>query len=1031
MSEIPTEEAGFWKAIEENPKDKANYLAFADWLEEREDPRAKYFRDPKLARHVKPGDSDPIPTLTKHAEGNNTTKAQKAIELLPRLGELAMPLFLRLLQSDDHHPRYCALGALGKLDVEILEKHLPKLREHASLSDLEHVWIRLGPKAALVLDELMEAMGDPDEYDEDEAELGISVFTRICKAIGPAAAPATSFLIEISKYDEEHAEEACAALVAIGLETLEPNLKAVPATESELLEVRISSLSDYGEKSIPLLTKALDDPIESVSWAATFALAYLKPELVVSRLIEGLQPDQDYWVIRGSLRGLCYVEPAATEAIPAIHNLIANHGWEGEEIEEALANVTLDLSPEEVLKQSENAPLAVRLEVLSTLASDAKYDDEAAQALLKCLEDKEKSLRVAVAEHVCEILSRDDTWATDALRKALTDSNKDVRTWAAKGLGRIKAAARPAIPDLIKAMKDSSPAVRAAATATIDGMEVEKPEMLAALLVALEDKDKHVRTAAIEGLKDWHHIFDQQQDVFRITQHDNQHVRFSVLNLLSRSAEPTPEIVTYFHRVLQEATDEDLRNAAAEGLGRAATDDPQIVADLFAHLDQGGVAAKALCSIGASTMEGLNQRLLEKHNLREDILEALHRVENVEILAPTLPGVLACLRSKDEDILRDACTVLSDMGTVAAEAVPQIRKLLRSKNKWVRSSAVETLPDISSNHEETFDDVASMLKDSYEYVRERAVESIAKLNVPVEKKLSAFQQALQDTEHDVRWGAVSGLGQLGADALPAFDDLLKATSDSGKYCREYAVDALKRLASESEDAMDLICTKLEEYDAWLRRGAVQVLGALGEKAKELEPGLLHLMQNDPDDIVRIASAQALAKIGASEETLALCVQEVKKLVHANSALTRVSSIYAIIALKEHARDLVPALVKAFQNRKWGDIKKEMKKERGAHGIALIADYFYDGIEKADHRETAVESLKEIGPFPEVLEALKDLLPLEELKDYGLAIQARSALKELRPASESLLQELLEHPSKQVRELAREALTDKEKDDEEE
>jgi uncharacterized protein (TIGR02996 family) len=56
------DEAAFLKAIAED-RDDTTRLAFADWLEERGDPRAAWVRNPAIFRWMGPNAENPIPTL--------------------------------------------------------------------------------------------------------------------------------------------------------------------------------------------------------------------------------------------------------------------------------------------------------------------------------------------------------------------------------------------------------------------------------------------------------------------------------------------------------------------------------------------------------------------------------------------------------------------------------------------------------------------------------------------------------------------------------------------------------------------------------------------------------------------------------------------------------------------------------------------------------------------------------------------------------------------------------------------------------
>src|ERR1700722_6836181 len=54
------EEAAFWSAIAEAPDDEVPRLVFADWLEERNDPRGPLLRDRHYWKHLNADCRDPV-----------------------------------------------------------------------------------------------------------------------------------------------------------------------------------------------------------------------------------------------------------------------------------------------------------------------------------------------------------------------------------------------------------------------------------------------------------------------------------------------------------------------------------------------------------------------------------------------------------------------------------------------------------------------------------------------------------------------------------------------------------------------------------------------------------------------------------------------------------------------------------------------------------------------------------------------------------------------------------------------------------
>jgi uncharacterized protein (TIGR02996 family) len=81
-----SEEAAFLDAIRAG--DNTARLMFADWLEERGDPRAPWVRDPDLWPFMAPDATDPIPRLVERTDGK---VPEGRWDLLARIGAAAVP----------------------------------------------------------------------------------------------------------------------------------------------------------------------------------------------------------------------------------------------------------------------------------------------------------------------------------------------------------------------------------------------------------------------------------------------------------------------------------------------------------------------------------------------------------------------------------------------------------------------------------------------------------------------------------------------------------------------------------------------------------------------------------------------------------------------------------------------------------------------------------------------------------------------------------------------------------------------------
>src|SRR5262245_48628573 len=92
------DEAAFLKAIAEERDDTAR-LAFADWLEERGDPRAAWVRNPAIFRWMGPKAENPIPALMDAFSRTDYPVTEAVHVALVALGEAAVPALVERLRA--------------------------------------------------------------------------------------------------------------------------------------------------------------------------------------------------------------------------------------------------------------------------------------------------------------------------------------------------------------------------------------------------------------------------------------------------------------------------------------------------------------------------------------------------------------------------------------------------------------------------------------------------------------------------------------------------------------------------------------------------------------------------------------------------------------------------------------------------------------------------------------------------------------------------------------------------------------------
>jgi uncharacterized protein (TIGR02996 family) len=285
------EEGGFIAALAAEPSDRTAALAFADWLDERGDPRGPLMRIDEVRLWMYPRYDDPLPRLRAAIEtGKRVTQASQALALI---GEAAVPGLVSLLAHKTAIIRMRAAKALRLM----------------------------GLRAKDALPALLAMVKDPDRSVRREARLA-------AKEIAKSRAIETTQLREALRNEDAAVRRQAAALLgtmrakravknelAKGLDSPDPaeRLAAVQAMASLRTKTAVDSLC-----------KALADPSDKVRIAAAQQLRSLaSPTMtaVVEPLRRALVDTSP--AIRDSVVGaLGKIGPAAAAAVPDLLRIL-------------------------------------------------------------------------------------------------------------------------------------------------------------------------------------------------------------------------------------------------------------------------------------------------------------------------------------------------------------------------------------------------------------------------------------------------------------------------------------------------------------------------------------------------------------------------------------------------------------------------------------------------------------------------------------------------------------------------------------
>jgi len=284
-------------------------------------------------------------------------------------------------------------------------------------------------------------------------------------------------------------------------------------------------------------------------------------------------------------------------------------------------------------------------------------------------------------------IARPDTGAdngvVDALIARLADENAEVRSAAARSLGRLKDSR--AVPGLIGTLKDRDPRVRASAADAL--AEFEDPRSIGPLTELLSDQSTDVKQNALEALSHFE---------------DNNLPSAPIVRLLS---DPDADVRHNAAHLIGKLHDRSATGALAKLVGDPSPDVRQAVIESIAEL--GDPAAAVALSPALSDANA---------DVREAALGALEDLK-APIAESTLLGLM---RDRDADVRQKAVELAGNRSLVGT--IPTLRRMLDDPNADVRQAAVEALGNIPDNA--AYDALRGALTSKDAKVRSAAAEAL-------------------------------------------------------------------------------------------------------------------------------------------------------------------------------------------------------------------------------------------------------------------------------------------------------------------
>jgi HEAT repeat protein/S1-C subfamily serine protease len=444
------------------------------------------------------------------------------------------------------------------------------------------------------------------------------------------------------------------------------------------------------------------------------------------------------------------------------------------------------------------------------------------------------------------------------------------RLAAARRLGNLEAAARPAVPALLTVMETADPELEASIGAALERIGPPEPGAESILVPAIRSKSPVARGYALRTLAAGPGIpEDAIPQLVAALDDPFAEVRAGAAALLGRVGEKARP--TALGPLLDRAADADptVRTAAADAVPKLGKPGPQDKPVLLKKLADPDARVRLAAAVAIAPLTDADAELA------------------AEIWVPLLKDPTPALRVT---ALRGLLKHPDRLPRLAADVLP----LLDDEDKSVRAAAIlaaghmKGRPGLPQRVARAFE------KETDPEVKAAAAEAIVNLTEPNASDVEPLRKILVGGPPKARQAAADKLAQLGPGAAPAIDDLIdRAKSDADPAVRVAALRALAATGAEGRKSLPLAAELFNAADTpeAVRNAAIAVLGqggpeglkvlkdaankpslptstkieicrafaAAGPDAQDMHEWMISLAETTPK--CREAVAQALAKHG--------------------------------------------------------------------------------------------------------------------------------------------------------------------------
>ncbi|THC91705.1 hypothetical protein EYZ11_008830 [Aspergillus tanneri] len=349
--------------------------------------------------------------------------------------------------------------------------------------------------------------------------------------------------------------------------------------------------------------------------------------------------------------------------------------------------------------------------------------------------------------------------------------------------------------------------------------------------------------------------------------------RADILRALDNRSPLPPNLLELICTFLCENTDDDVRRAAAETLGRQSSLSESILQALVSRLEDTDnnvrwAAAEALgrqSSFSESVLQALMSQLEHTNkDVRQAAAETLGRQSSLS--ESILQALVSRLEHTNNNVRSAAAGALRRQSSLLESILQALVSRLEHTNHDVRSAAAGALGRQSSLSESVLQTLVSRLEDTDQSVRSAAANALGRQSSLSESILQALVSRLEDTDQSVRLAAAHALDRqssLSESILQALVSLLEHTNNNVRWA---AVHALGGQSSLSESVLQVLVSRLEDIDNNIRSAAAYALGQQSSLSESVLQALVSRLE-DTNNNVRWATANALGKRSSLSESI--------------------------------------------------------------------------------------------------------------------------------------------------------------------